>query len=161
MAEFGGSRQAEFGFQEIQYEKGDFIATVTFNRPQVFNAYSTKTLTELIAAFQDASWDDSVAVIVLTGAGTKAFCTGGDVAEYEHKFIEKPHDYWKWMGLFSGALDALRNIGKPTIARLNGIVVGGGNEFNLACDLAVMAEHAYIRQVGTRVGSVAAGGAPQ
>jgi enoyl-CoA hydratase/carnithine racemase len=161
MVELKGRRTNDFRFEEILYVKDEFLATVTFNRPQVYNAYSTRTLTELIAAFQDASWDDSIAVVVLTGAGTKAFCTGGDVAEYDDKFIEKPHDYWKWMGLFQGALDALRNIGKPVIARLNGIVVGGGNEFNLACDLAVMAEHAYIKQVGPQVGSVPCGGATQ
>jgi len=161
MVELKGRRPGEFSFDEIIYKKEDFLATVTINRPNVYNAYSTKTLVEMISAFQDASWDDSVAVVVLTGAGTKAFCTGGDVAEYETKFIDRPHDYWKWMGLFQGALDALRNIGKPTIARLNGIVVGGGNEFNLCCDLAVMAEHAYIKQVGTQVGSVPCGGATQ
>jgi enoyl-CoA hydratase/carnithine racemase len=161
MKEFQGREAIDFSFDEILYDKKDFIATITFNRPDVYNAYSTKTLTELIAAFQDASWDDTVAVVVLTGAGTKAFCTGGDVAEYESKFIDKPDDYWKWMGLFAGALDALRNIGKPTIARLNGIVVGGGNEFNLCCDLAVMGQHSYIKQVGPQVGSVPCGGATQ
>src|SRR3972149_9220720 len=65
------------------------------------------------------------------------------------------------MGVFAGAIDAVRNCGKPVIARLNGIVAGGGNEFNLACDLAVAAEHITLRQVGTRGGSVAAGGAAQ
>jgi enoyl-CoA hydratase/carnithine racemase len=153
--------KSDFAFKEILYEKKDFVATITFNRPEVFNAYSTLTLKELTAAFEDASWDDSVGVVVLTGVGDRAFCTGGDVAEYESVFIQRPHDYWKWMGLFQGALDGLRNIGKPTIARLNGIVVGGGNEFNLSCDLAVMAEHAYVKQVGPQVGSVPCGGATQ
>jgi len=150
-----------FNFKEILYEKKDWVATVTFNRPQAYNAYSAESLQELTTAFLDASWDDSIAVVVLTGVGDRAFCTGGDVKEYEEKYTRKPRDYWKWMGLFVQCHDVLRNIGKPTIARLNGMVVGGGNEFNLACDLAVMAQHAYIRQVGTRVGSVAAGGATQ
>src|SRR5205085_1494137 len=70
-------------------------------------------------------------------------------------------DYWKWMGAFIEAHDRLRNIGKPTIARLNGMVVGGGNEFNIACDLAVAADHVTIRQVGMARGSVPAGGANQ
>ena len=83
MREFQGKKAIDFSFDEILYDKKDFIATVIFNRPAVYNAYSTKTLIELTAAFQDASWDDSVAVVVLTGSGTKAFCTGGDVAEYE------------------------------------------------------------------------------
>ena len=81
-------------------------------------------------------------VLVLTGAGERAFCTGADLNEQE-QFLQRPHDYWKWMGAFIEAHDRLRNIGKPTIARLNGIVVGGGNEFNMACDLAVAADDIY------------------
>ena len=148
-------------FQDILYEKKDGIATVTINRPQVYNCYSALTLQELRDAFRDAGYDDAVAVLVLTGAGEKAFCTGGDVKEYAEVYTQKPRDYWKYMGLFGECHDLLRHIGKPTIARLNGIVAGGGNEFNMACDLAVAADHVSIRQVGTRVGSVACGGATQ
>ena len=150
-----------FKFTEIRYAKGDWIARVTINRPEVYNAYTTCTIQELTAAFKDAMWDDRVAVIVLTGMGEKAFCTGGDVKEYAEVFTQRPRDYWKWMGAFIECHDLLRNCGKPTIARINGIVAGGGNEFNMSCDLAVMCERATIRQVGTRVGSVAAGGATQ
>ncbi len=153
----------EYDFKEIIYEKDrdKFVAKVTINRPHVYNAYSTETLREMSQAFLDAMWDDGVAVVVLTGAGDKAFCTGGDVKEYQSIFTQKPRDYYKWMSLFVEAHDRFRNIGKPTIARINGIVAGGGNEWNMACDLAIAAEHATIRQVGTRVGSVAAGGATQ
>ena len=158
---FEGKEISDMNFKEIIYEKKNYVATVTINRPKVYNAYSTLTLQEMNQAFHDASWDDKVAVVVLTGAGEKAFCTGGDVKEYAEKFLKSPHDYWKWMGVFQEAHDIFRNIGKPTIARINGIVVGGGNEWNMACDLAVAADHATIRQVGTRVGSVAAGGATQ
>ncbi len=150
-----------FDFREIIYTKGDWVARVTINRPEVYNAYSTRTIQEMMVAFKDAMWDDAVAVVVLTGAGDKAFCTGGDVKEYAEVFTQRPRDYWKWMGEFIECHDLLRNIGKPTIARINGMVAGGGNEFNMSCDLAVMADHATIRQVGTRVGSVAAGGATQ
>ncbi len=151
----------EFDFQEILYEKDDWVARVTINRPDVYNAYSTLTLREMQEAFRDAAYDDAVAVLVLTGAGEKAFCTGGDVKEYAEVYTQRPHDYWKYMGEFQGAVDALRNCGKPSIARLNGIVAGGGNEMQMACDLAIAADHAEIMQVGTRVGSVAAGGATQ
>ena len=161
MSAFRPKPAEEFRFTDITYQKKDWVATVAINRPQAHNAYSTKALEEMARAFQDASWDDAVAVLVLTGAGDQAFCTGGDVKEYATEYTRRPRDYWKWMGLFTACHDLLRNLGKPAIARINGIVVGGGNEFNLACDLAVMAEHAYIRQVGTRVGSVAAGGATQ
>ena len=161
MSSFARRPAADFGFDEIIYEKKDWVATVTINRPQVYNCYSAHTLQEMTQAFRDASWDDAVAVVVLTGAGEKAFCTGGDVAEYQSEYLQRPRDYWKYMGLFQECHDQLRNLGKPVIARINGIVAGGGNEFNMACDLAVMADHATIRQVGTRVGSVAAGGATQ
>lgn len=149
-----------FSFRNIRYEKRDWRATVTIDRPGVHNALNFETLRELRAAFEDASWDDAVAVLVLTGAGEKAFCTGADVKE-QNEFLKHPQDYWKWMGVFIAALDQLKNLGKPTVARLNGITVGGGNEFNMACDLAVMVDDAYIRQVGTARGSVAAAGATQ
>ena len=158
---FEPKKPEDFDFKEIIYEKKDHVAKVTINRPHVYNAYSTLTLEEMIEAFKDASWDDNIAVIVLTGAGDKAFCTGGDVKEYAREFTVRPHDYWKWMGIFERAHNLFRNIGKPTIARINGIVAGGGNEWNMACDLAIAAEHATIRQVGTKVGSVACGGATQ
>lgn len=150
-----------FDFQEVGYAKADWIATITINRPHNFNAYSTRALEELTTAFRDAAFDDGVGVIVLTGAGTQAFCTGGDVKEYEADYIARPRDYWKYMQLFRGYIESILGCGKPVIARLNGMAVGGGNESQMACDLGIMAEHAWIGQVGTRVGSVAAGGATQ
>lgn len=160
MSDFAPYAQ-DLRFEDILYSKAEGVATVTLNRPDFYNAYSTRTLKELILAFQDASWDDSVAVIVYTGSGTRAFSTGGDVKEYSEKYTQKPRDYWKYMGLFRAYLESILHAGKPVIARLNGIAVGGGNESQLACDLTVMAEHAYLGQVGTSVGSVACGGATQ
>jgi enoyl-CoA hydratase/carnithine racemase len=150
----------QLGFKNIIYSKRDGVATVTINRPEVLNATNFPTLKEMSRAFEDASYDDAVGVLVLTGAGERAFCTGADLSEQE-QFLAKRADYWKWMGAFIEAHDRLRNIGKPTIARLNGMVVGGGNEFNIACDLAIAADHMTIRQVGTSRGSVPAGGATQ
>ncbi|HYM91372.1 MAG TPA: enoyl-CoA hydratase/isomerase family protein [bacterium] len=160
-ASLRGRSPDSFHFGDIVYQKCDWVARVTINRPNVYNAYRTQPLAEMRDAFRDAAVDDGVAVLVLTGAGEKAFCTGGDVTEYATKYTQRPHDYWKYMSLFIECHDALRNVGKPTIARLNGIVAGGGNEFNMACDLAVAADDITFRQVGTRVGSVAAGGATQ
>jgi enoyl-CoA hydratase/carnithine racemase len=157
---FTGKQAKDFGFKSILYEKKDGSATVTFNRPEVLNAVNHDVLVELNAAFKDASWDDEVAVLVLTGTGERAFCTGADLNEQE-QFLQRPRDYWKWMGEFIECHERLRNIGKPTVARLNGIVVGGGNEFNMSCDLAVAADDIYIRQVGTSHGSVALAGATQ
>ncbi len=152
---------SDFDFQDILYDKKDLVARITINRPKSYNAYTTHTLKELIAAFNDASSDDGVGVIIFTGAGEKAFCTGGDVREYAEAYTQRPRDYWKYMGLFSGYIESIIKSGKVTIARLNGMAVGGGNESQLACDLAVMADDTYLAQVGTSVGSVACGGATQ
>ncbi|HLB46711.1 MAG TPA: enoyl-CoA hydratase-related protein [Anaerolineales bacterium] len=155
-----GRPSSDFNFQHIRYEKSGYRATVTFNRPEVLNAVIYPMLLELREAFLDASFDDNIAVLVLTGAGDRAFCTGADLNE-QKQFIERPQDYWKWMGAFIEAHDRLRNLGKPSIAQLNGIVVGGGNEFNMSCDLAIAADDIYIRHVGASHGSVAAAGATQ
>jgi enoyl-CoA hydratase/carnithine racemase len=151
----------EAHFRDLLYEKRGGVARITLNRPHVYNAYATATLRELARAVEDAALDDTVGVIVLTGAGSSAFCTGGDVREYAERYTQRPRDYWKYMGFFQGAVEALLRCGKPTIARLNGITVGGGNELHLACDLSVAASHVYLGQVGVGVGSVACGGATQ
>ncbi|HET7009651.1 MAG TPA: enoyl-CoA hydratase-related protein [Anaerolineales bacterium] len=157
---YAGKDPAGFGFQTIHYEKGNGRATLTLDRPEALNAVNGQMLEEMSRALKDASWDDAVGVLVLTGSGDRAFCTGADLNEQE-QFLDRPRDYWKWMGDFIEVHERLRNLGKPTIARLNGIVVGGGNEFNLSCDLAVAADDIYIRHVGTSRGSVALAGATQ
>ncbi len=157
---FVGKAADSFQFENILYEKRDRRATITFNRPKVLNAVNYGILSELNIALKDAAWDDGIGVLVLTGAGERAFCTGADLNE-QKQFIQRPRDYYKWMGEFIEVHERLRNLGKPTLARLNGIVVGGGNEFNLSCDLAVAADDIYIRQVGTSHGSVALAGATQ
>ena len=161
MTYFASKNPRDFAFKDVLYEKKDWVARITINRPESYNCYTTGTLKELITAFDDASSDDAVGVIVLTGAGEKAFCTGGDVKEYAADYTKRPHDYWKYMGLFSKYIESILRSGKVTIARINGIAVGGGNESQLACDLAVMADDTYLGQVGTNVGSVACGGATQ
>jgi enoyl-CoA hydratase/carnithine racemase len=161
MGYFDSKAVEALDLKEVIYTKDDWVATIAIDRPFNYNAYSTSALVELAAAFQDAAFDDKVGVIVYTGVGDRAFCTGGDVKEYEALYTERPRDYWKYMGLFRAYIESIVNAGKPVIARLNGMAVGGGNESQMACDLAVMAEHAWIGQVGTRVGSVAAGGATQ
>lgn len=148
-------------FKEVRYRKEDWIARITIDRPESYNAYSTEALRELAHAFDDASGDDQVAAVVLTGVGDRAFCTGGDVKEYHARYTRRPRDYWKYMCCFKQYIESITNCSKPVIARLNGMAVGGGNESQLACDLAVMGEHAYVGQVGTNVGSVACGGATQ
>ena len=157
---YTGKDAGQFHFEHILYQKSNFRATITINRPQVLNAINIGVLEEMNLALKDASWDDSVAVLIVTGAGERAFCSGADLEE-QKEFLQRPRDYWKWMGEFIECHERLRNVGKPSIARLNGIVVGGGNELNLSCDLAVAADDIYIRQVGTSHGSVALAGATQ
>ena len=150
----------EFGFERIVYDKTPPRATITLNRPDVLNAFDFLMLRELGRAFEDASWDDDIRVVVVTGAG-RAFCVGADLKTWGADLLGKPTEYWKWFGAFKEMHDRLREIGKPTLARINGIAVGGGNELQMACDLAVMVDDAFIRHVGLEHGSVPAGGATQ
>ncbi len=151
---------SELGFERIVYEKAPPRATITLNRPERLNAFDFRLLRELARACEDASWDDEIRVVVITGAG-RAFCVGADLKEWSEEYLGNPKQYWKWFGAFQDAHDRLREIGKPTLARINGICVGGGNELQMACDLAVMVDDAYIRHVGLEHGSVPAGGATQ
>jgi enoyl-CoA hydratase/carnithine racemase len=160
--DFPVSREAEsFEFGTIRYEKEGHRATITLDRPEVLNAVNFPMLRELREAIEDVSWDESIRVLVLTGSGDRAFCTGADLTEQHDRCLNDPDAYWRWMGAFIDVHEKLRNIGKPTVARLNGMVVGGGNEMNMSCDLAIAADDIYIRQVGAARGSVAAAGATQ
>ena len=151
----------ELAFERIVYEKSPPRATITLNRPEVLNAFDFRMLRELARACEDASWDDQVRVVVLTGAG-RAFCVGANLRAWaEEGYVGDEHEYWKWFGAMDAGVTALRRIGKPTVARINGICVGGGNELQMACDLAVMADDAFIRHVGLQHGSVPAAGATQ
>jgi enoyl-CoA hydratase/carnithine racemase len=161
MGKYSGTPKGAARFRNILYKKSGHKATITINRPAVHNALNLEALRELGQAFEYAAWDDEVAVVILTGAGKKAFCTGADIREWNEDFLPKPGDFYKWMGVFVETFERLRNIGKPTIARLNGMAVGGGNELQMSCDLAVMADDAHIRHVGVARGSVPAAGATQ
>jgi enoyl-CoA hydratase/carnithine racemase len=151
---------AELGFEAIVYEKAPPRATITLNRPEVLNAFDFRMLREIARACEDSSWDDEIRVVVVTGAG-RAFCVGADLKSWSEDYLGKPGEYWKWFGAFKDMHDRLREIGKPTLARINGICVGGGNELQMACDLAVIVDDAFIRHVGPEHGSVPAGGATQ
>jgi enoyl-CoA hydratase/carnithine racemase len=150
----------ELGFESIVYEKAAPRATITLHRPEVLNAFDFRMLREITRACEDASWDDDIRVVVVTGTG-RAFCVGADLKSWAADYLGKPKEYWKWFGAFKDMHDKLREIGKPTLARINGIAVGGGNELQMACDLAVMVDDAFIRHVGVEHGSVPAGGATQ
>jgi len=145
---------------EVEIARDGAVLTITLNRPDVLNAFDFRMLRELARACEDASWDDDIRVVVLTGAG-RAFCVGADLKSWSADYLGEPREYWKWFGAFKDMHDRLREIGKPTLARVNGMAVGGGNELQMACDLAVMVDDAFIRHVGLEHGSVPAGGATQ
>ena len=137
-------------FQDILYEVTDRVATITINRPEVYNAFRIKTMDELIQAFDSATDDTAVRVIVLTGAGEKAFSTGGDV-EMESQFDSNAGRH---VGrLLIRLAEAIRGTGKPVIAKVRGWCVGGGNELNLLCDLSLATRTARFAHTDARLGN--------
>ena len=140
-------------FEDVIYEKRDRAAWVIINRPKLYNAFRAKTIEELISAFKLAADDREVSSVVLTGAGDKAFCTGGDQSAHEGQYDGR--------GIVGLPIDEfqsiIRDIPKPVIARVNGFAIGGGNVFATLCDLTIAADTAKFGQVGPKVGSVDAG----
>ncbi len=160
MTHITGAPARELRFETIRYEKAQWRATITIDRPEALNALNLVAFQEISEALRDAQWDDHVAVVILTGAGDRAFCSGADLKEH-YELCTRPRDYFKWISEFISMQTRLVRLGKPTIARLNGLVLGAGNELSLACDLAVAADDVVIRQAGTARGSVAAIGVTQ
>jgi naphthoate synthase/2-ketocyclohexanecarboxyl-CoA hydrolase len=138
-------------YTDLLYTSAGGVATITINRPDRYNAFRLKTVEELIHAFEAADAEVDVGVIVLTGTGDKAFCTGGDVAG-EAEFT--PHNAWMFNRRLLNLSTIMRNTGKPIIARINGWCIGGGNELNMLCDLSIASDRAKFGQAGSRVGSV-------
>ncbi len=142
-------------FQDILYGEEGGIATITLNRPKVFNAFTANTCEELIRAFSKAGWNEDIGVVVLTGAGDKAFCTGGDQSPSAHGSEISGYGGRGTIGLPLEELQSIiRDIPKPVIARVNGYAIGGGNVLVTICDLAIASERAQLGQVGPKVGSV-------
>jgi naphthoate synthase len=147
--------QTSGNYQDIIYEKMEGIARVTINRPEVRNAFRPQTVMEMIDAFADAREDQEIGVVILTGAGDKAFCSGGD---------QKVRGDAGYVGDDSvprlNVLDLQRQIRylpKPVIAAVAGYAIGGGHVLHLICDLTIAAENAVFGQTGPRVGSFDAG----
>ncbi len=137
-------------YEDILYQVDDGVATITINRPKVYNAFRGVTCDELISAFNRAGWDKSIGVIVLTGAGEKAFCTGGDQSAHEGQY-----DGRGMIGLPVEELHSIiRDVPKPVIAKVRGYAIGGGNVLATLCDLTIAADTAVFGQVGPKVGSV-------
>ncbi|HZZ46571.1 MAG TPA: enoyl-CoA hydratase-related protein [Pseudonocardia sp.] len=136
--------------RDIAYLVSDGVATISIERPEVYNAFREQTMHELIAAFDDADADPEVGVIVLTGSGSDAFSTGGDVA-MEDAF--NPNEGRRMARLLIRLADAVRGTGKPVIAKIRGWCVGGGNELNLLCDFAIAAQSARFKHTDSRLGN--------
>ena len=140
-------------FEDVLYEKKDGTARVIINRAKRGNALRTKTLVEMIEALEDAAGDHSVGVIVITGAGEKAFCTGGDSADAG----EGKAGYSRGLKKIFEVERLVRMCQKPVIAAVNGWAVGGGHVLHVLCDLTIASETAKFAQVGPKVGSFEAG----
>ena len=140
-------------YEDVIYEVRGRAAWVIINRPKLYNAFRAQTIEELIASFKLAADDRQVSSVVLTGAGDKAFCTGGDQSAHEGQYDGR--------GIVGLPIDEfqsiIRDIPKPVIARVNGFAIGGGNVFATLCDLTIASDTAKFGQVGPKVGSVDAG----
>jgi naphthoate synthase len=142
-------------YSDVRYETAEGIAKITINRPEVRNAFRPQTLFELMDAFAAAREDSGVGVVILTGAGNEAFCSGGD------QRVRGTGGYVGDDGVPRlNALDlqrVIRTLPKPVIAMVAGYAIGGGHVLHLVCDLTVAADNAVFGQTGPRVGSFDAG----
>jgi 2-ketocyclohexanecarboxyl-CoA hydrolase len=137
-------------YNDIIYEERNGVATVTINRPDRMNALRMGTYGELIDALRQASWNREIGAIVLTGAGTRAFCVGGDTGDAKSER--------NGMGIIGVPVDqihaAIRDAPKTVIAKVRGFAIGGGNVIATLCDMTIAGESAVFGQVGPKMGSV-------
>ena len=138
--------------------EGLYTAWIILNNPSQFNSYTTEMVKGVIAGFQRASADRQVVAAIFTAVGDKAFCTGGNVKEYAEYYSKRPQEYGDYMDLFNGMVDAILNCKKPTICRINGMRVAGGQEIGMATDLSISSDLAILGQAGPKHGSAPDGG---
>jgi 6-oxo-cyclohex-1-ene-carbonyl-CoA hydrolase len=131
---------------------------ITLDNPEELNSYTTETIKEVILAFRRASNDRAAVAVVFTGAGDRAFCTGGNTREYAEVYAGAPGEYRQYMRLFNDMVTAILHCDKPVICRVNGMRVGGGQEIGMACDFSVASDLAVFSQAGPKHGSAPDGG---
>ncbi len=131
---------------------------ITLDNPKELNSYTTSMLKELILALREASNDRAAVAVVLTGAGTTSFCTGGNTREYAEVYAGRPGEYRQYMRLFNDAVTSILQCDKPVICRVNGMRVGGGQELGMACDFSLASDLAVFSQAGPKHGSAPDGG---
>ncbi len=137
---------------------GLFSAWIWLNNPTQYNSYTTEMVKGVIAGFQKASSDRKIVAVVFTAVGDKAFCTGGNTAEYSSYYSKRPNEYGEYMDLFNAMVDGILNCKKPVICRVNGMRVAGGQEIGMATDLTVTSDLAIFGQAGPKHGSAPDGG---
>lgn len=144
-------------FEEIIYEKKDGIAKIIINRPERYNAFTSLTLEEMYQALRDVWADKTVGVVVLTGTGDKAFCTGGDQKTKDGEGYGKGKADFDLLDAHGQVINMIRAVPKPVIAMVNGFSIGGGNVLQVVCDFSIASETARFGQAGPKVGSFDAG----
>ena len=139
--------------------EGLYNAWITLDNPSQFNSYTTDMVKGVILAFRAASDMRDVNAVVFTGAGDRAFCTGGNTKEYAEYYAGHPQEYRQYMRLFNDMVSAILACDKPVICRVNGMRIGGGQEIGMACDFSVAQDLARFGQAGPKHGSAPIGGA--
>ena len=130
-------------YENIIYEKKGSIATITLNRQEMLNALNTPLIAEIKDAFEDAEYDNSIHVIVITGAGEKAFCAGADILEILEKSSIEARNWSLWVQELSRDIERIR---KPVVAKINGFCLGGGLELAMSCDFRIASDKAIFGQ---------------
>ena len=138
---------------------GLYNAWITLDNPTQFNSYTTEMAKAVILAFRAASAARDVVAVVFTGAGNRAFCTGGNTKEYAEYYAGNPQEYRGYMRIFNDMVSAILGCDKPVICRVNGMRIGGGQEIGMACDFSVAQDLAKFGQAGPKHGSAPLGGA--
>jgi 6-oxocyclohex-1-ene-carbonyl-CoA hydrolase len=131
---------------------------ITLNNPKELNSYTTDMAKEVILALREASNDRAAVAVVLTGAGTRSFCSGGNTREYAEQYAGAPSEYRQYMRLFNDMVTTVLQCDKPVICRVNGMRVGGGQEVGMACDFSIASDLAVFSQAGPKHGSAPDGG---
>jgi len=145
-------------FKYILYEKSEGIATITLNRPEALNAFSKEVINEILQALEDVRNDENARVVILTGAGEKAFSSGADIKAMKGMNALKARELSQ-MG--EKLCYALENLEKPVIAALNGYALGGGLEVAMACDIRIASENARMGQTEINIGLIPGWGGTQ
>ncbi|HET9314010.1 MAG TPA: 6-oxocyclohex-1-ene-1-carbonyl-CoA hydratase [Vicinamibacteria bacterium] len=137
---------------------GLHTARITLDNPAQLNSYTTEMVKGVILGLRRASNDRAAVAVVFTGAGTRAFCTGGNTAEYATYYAGRPEEYRQYMRLFNDMVSAILMCDKPVVCRVNGMRIGGGQEIGMACDFSLAQDLALFGQAGPRHGSAPDGG---